>query len=298
VGHRLIGTALRDWDTPPACEQLEKASALYDRQSDRTTALVYGSDAQVTSWCNLAIGYWLLGRVSHAVERARSAVALATELQHAFTLGYAFAHACMVHTLEHDRPAVRSLAEQMLAMATKRELPLWISFSRAFLGWCELEAGNVAEGIQILEGERGFLRATHLANWLPMYLCWLAEAYADTGNVSEAKACLAEARAINDAGNFWYEIECLRIEARMTADEDRAEQLFEQALALARERGQPGFALRTARCLAQHLERKGKAERGRALLEEALLPFANEPDSGDRKEAQALLDSLRDQLRN
>jgi hypothetical protein len=84
----------------------------------------------------------------------------------------------------------------------------------------------------------------------------------------------------------------------MTADEDRAEQLFEQALALARERGQPGFALRTARCFAQHLERKGKAERGRALLEEALLPFANEPDSGDRKEAQALLDSLRDQLRN
>ncbi len=182
VGHRLVGTSLIDWETARACEHLEKASALYDPRRDKTTALVYGTDVQVTSLCNLSIGYWLLGRVSHALESASRALALATELRHAFTFGYTFAHVCMLHTLERDIPTVKSLAQQMLAAATKRELPLWMSVSRAFLGWCELEAGHVAKGIEALEGERGFLRAAHVAYWLPMYLCWLAEAYADTGN--------------------------------------------------------------------------------------------------------------------
>jgi predicted ATPase len=297
VGHRLAGTALIDWDAARACDELEKASALYDRSRDHTTALVYGTDVQVTSLCNLAIGYWLLGRVTQAVERARSALALATELQHAFTFGYTFAHVCMLQTLERDIPTVKSLAEKMLAAATKRELPLWMSVSRAFLGWCELEAGRVNEGIKILEGERGFLRVAHVSYWLPMYLSWLAEAYADTGNVTGAKACIDEARAIIGGANFWYETECLRIEARIAGDEDQPEQLFEQALTLASQRGQVGFALRSARCFAEHLAREGQAERGCGLLQEALLPFLDQPDSGDRADAKALLRSLQGRVR-
>jgi hypothetical protein len=293
VGHRLLGTALRDCDTPRACEELEMASKLYDRQSDRATALVYGTDVQVTSLCNLVIGYWMLGRVTLAAERARSALVLATELQHAFTLCYAFAHACMLHALERNVATVQSLAEQMLAEATRRELPFWISFSRTFLGWCELESGRVAEGIKMLEGERDFLRSARVAFWLPMYLCWLAEGHADTGNETEAKACLDEARAIigGDA-NFWYEIECLRIEARLTGDGARAEELFGRSLELAHQRGQAGFALRAAHGFAQYLAQKGEGVRARALLQEALLPFAEQPDSGDRREAKDLLRSL------
>jgi predicted ATPase len=214
---------------------------------------------------------------------------LATELQHAFTFGYAVGHVCMLHTLERDIPTVKSMAEQMLAVATKRELPLWMSVSRSFLGWCELEAGRVAEGIEVLEGERGFLRLAHVSLWLPMYLSWLAEAYADADNIAEAKECLDEARAIIGGTNFWYEIECMRIEARMATETEQPEQLFDQTLSLARQRGQPGFALRAAHCFAQYLDGKGEAERSCALLREALLPFANEPDSGDRKEAKALL---------
>jgi class 3 adenylate cyclase/tetratricopeptide (TPR) repeat protein len=292
VGHRLVGTALIDWDTARACEELEKASAFYDHSRDHNTALVYATDVQVTTLSNLAIAYWLLGRVTHAVERSRSALGLATQLQHAFTFGYAIAHACQLHTLERDIPTVKSLAQQMLDAATKRELPLWMSVSRAFLGWCELEAGRVPEGMRILEGERNFLRVAHVSYWLPMYLSWLAEAYADTGDMARAKASLDEARAIIGGANFWYEIECLRIEARMTGNEAQAEQLFGQALELARQRGQTGFALRAAHGFAQHLVRKGETAHARALLQEALLPFVDQPDSGDRREAKSLLRSL------
>jgi tetratricopeptide (TPR) repeat protein len=292
VGHRLVGTSLIDWETERACDYLEMAISLYDPVRDKVTALIYGTDVQVTSLSNLSIGYWLLGRIELALARGRSALALATELRHAFTFGYAFAHVCMVNTLERDSQTVRSLATQMLTAATERELPLWMSVSRAFHGWCEIEAGHLEVGIEILEAERGFLRAAQVSYWLPMYLCWLAEAYADTGNPQAAKASVAEARAIIGGTNFWYESECLRIEARLAGDNRRAVELFEQALALGNKRGQVGFALRAARSFADHLARNGQPERGRGILQEALLPFADQQDRGDRKDARELLRSI------
>jgi hypothetical protein len=56
--------------------------------------------------------------------------------------------------------------------------------------------------------------------------------------------------------------------------------------------------LRAARSFADFLARKGEAERGCALLHEALLPFVEEPDSGDRKEAKALLRLLEGRSRS
>ena len=103
---------------------------------------------------------------------------------------------------------------------------------------------------------------------------------------------MAEARAIIGGANFWYEIECLRIEARLAGDGEQAERLFEQALALARQRGQVGFALRAARSFADCLARNGQPDRGRTILQQALLPFIDQPDRGDRKDARILLRSL------
>jgi tetratricopeptide (TPR) repeat protein len=235
--------------------------------------------------------------VTRAIDTGRRALAWAAELRHAHTFGYAFGHVCMLHTLERDTATVKSLASQMLAAATTRELQLWMSVSRAFLGWCGLEPGSLDKGIRILEGERGFLRVAQVTYWLPVYLCWLAEAYADTGRPQEARACLDEARAVIGPDRFWYEIECLRIEARIAADGDQAERCFEEALALAHRRGQLGFALRVARSFADLLGRMGQPSRACALLRQALAPFADQPDGGDRADARALLRALEDASR-
>jgi hypothetical protein len=63
-------------------------------------------------------------------------------------------------------------------------------------------------------------------------------------------------------------------------------------LALARQRGQRGFALRAAICLADLLAARGHTERAHRLLQDELQFFADQPDRGDRSEAKALLRSL------
>lgn len=298
VGHRLLGTSLLDGETEKALDHLERAAKLYDAAADRATAVIYGTDVQITSLSNLGITCWLVGRVTEAVAHGRDALEYADQLSHAHTLGYAYAHVCMLYTLERDVPTVQALAQRVLAGAIERELPLWISVARSFLGWSEVESGRLAEGIDMLEKQRDFLQTAHLVYWLPTYLCWLAEAYVRTDRLAEARRCLEQARSVFErGGNYWYEVECLRIEGRLAAhaqinDAALAERYFEQSLALARQRGQRGFALRAARSLAGLLAAKGQTERALTLLQFELQFFADQPDRGDRSEAKALLRTL------
>jgi hypothetical protein len=145
LGHRLLGTSLLDGETEKARDHLERAAKLYDAAADRSTAVIYGTDVQITSLSNLCITCWLVGRVTEAVARGRDALEYADQLSHAHTLGYAYDHVCMLYTLERDVPKVQALAQRVLAGAIERELPLWISVSRSFLGWSEVESGRLAE---------------------------------------------------------------------------------------------------------------------------------------------------------
>src|SRR5262245_45181099 len=300
VGHRLLGTSMIDGDAAKARHHLESATKLYDKAADRATAVIYGTDVQVTSLSNLCIVDWLLGQVSEAVVHGRAALELAGQLRHAHTLGYAFAHVCMLHTLERDVQMVETLGQRALVGALKRELPLWIAVARTFLGWCEVESGRLEAGIEALEKQRSFLQTAQLVYWLPTYLCWLTDAYTRVAKVHDAKLCLEQARdVIGRGGNSWYEVECLRLEGRLAAyaeshDAVQAEWYFERALALAHQRGQRGFALRAARDLAAHFAYKGQSARARALLQNELEFFADQPERGDRAESKALLRTLQD----
>jgi class 3 adenylate cyclase/tetratricopeptide (TPR) repeat protein len=297
VGHRLVGTSLIESEAERGHAHLTKAVRLYDAAKDQALSVVYGTDVQVASLSNLCIADWLLGRVSEALAHGRSALELAARIRHAHTLGYAFSHVCMLHTLERDVATVEFLANQALEGATRRELPLWVSVARTFLGWAVIESGRTAEGIEALEQQRNFLRTAHLLYWLPTYLCWLAEAYIDADRPNDAGPCLQEARQILHGGKFWYEPECLRLEARLNAhprlgDAKRAVAGFGAALDLARQRGQRGFALRAALSFAAHLKAAGNAARAFEILQEELHFFADQPQRGDRAEAQALIKTL------
>src|SRR5262245_18785281 len=205
----------------------------------------------------------------------------------------------MLYTLERDVEMVETLAQRALVGALKRELPLWTAVVRTFLGWCEVESGRLEAGIDLLEKQRSFLETAQLVYWQPTYLCSLTDAYTRVAKVHDAKLCLEQARdVIARGGNSWYEAECLRFEGRLAARVDihdavQAEWYFERALALAHQRGQRGFALRAARDLAGHLADKGEPARARALLQNELEFFADQPERGDRADSKALLCTLR-----
>jgi class 3 adenylate cyclase len=301
VGHRLLGTSLLTCgEVRGAHEHLERAMVLCEAGADQTTATDYGTDVRVTTLSHLCIASWHLGEITVAAGHAERALARALELGHAHTLGYAFTHLSMFYTLERDSERVEKLASRVLIAATDRELPFWIMVARIFIGWCEAQSGRVTQGIETLVSQREPLRQANFVYWMPTYLCWLGEAHGRTGNLIEAKSCLAQARdMIRTGGERWYEPECWRIEGRLAEhaeldDGARADECFQRALALAKGRGDCGFALRAAVDLARYRLRRGQRDGVRELIEQAMQPFLNQPVRGDRAEAQAVLQTLQD----
>jgi hypothetical protein len=96
---------------------------------------------------------WLLGYPDRAVERADRAVALAADLDHPYSLAYAFYHSGYLHHWRREPEIVRGLATEALRVAEASDLPIWRALGTCLLGAATSGLGRPDEGIrQIAEG--------------------------------------------------------------------------------------------------------------------------------------------------
>ena len=71
---------------------LQRGISLYDAQSHRNLAFLFGQDPCMSSLCYDAICLWMLGYPEQAEKRAGESLALARRLNHPFTLAWCFAN--------------------------------------------------------------------------------------------------------------------------------------------------------------------------------------------------------------
>ena len=103
---------------------------------------------------------------------------------------------------------------------------------------------------------------------MPLYLSYLARAYAELGQFDDAWRCIGEAMtAMETTKERWCEAEIHRIAgeiALMSPEPDaaKAEAYFERALAVARQQQAKSWELRAAMSMARLWRDQGKRERG------------------------------------
>src|SRR5262249_21305024 len=112
--------------------------------------------------------------------------------------------------------------------------------------------------------------ATFLA---PLYLLFLARAYAELGQLDDAWRCIGEAMAaIETTKESWHEAEVHRIAGEIALqsssrpDAAKAEAHFERALAVARKQQAKSWELRAAMSMARLWRDQGKRDKARDLL--------------------------------
>jgi hypothetical protein len=94
-----------------------------------------------------------LGYPDQAVGRAERAVALATDLDHPYSLAYAFYHAGYLHLWRREADVVQDRAERALRVAETNELPIWRALATCLLGAATSARGRPEEGLrQIADG--------------------------------------------------------------------------------------------------------------------------------------------------
>jgi predicted ATPase len=113
---------------------LDQAIAAFEGGDYQPRRLRLGLDPRVSCLTTSGFFLWLLGYPDQAVGRADRAVALATELDHPYSLAYAFYHAGYLHLWRQEAEVVQNRAAAALRVAETSDLPIWRALATVLSG--------------------------------------------------------------------------------------------------------------------------------------------------------------------
>jgi DNA-binding winged helix-turn-helix (wHTH) protein/predicted ATPase len=287
-----------------ALPSLERALALYEPDAHRYLALTYGDDPAVGCHRTAAVVCWELGYPDQARDHAGEACRLAEELGYPTAVAQAYSFAIGTHILCRDPAGAGERCEELLRVAERFEMTVFAAIATTYRGWVVAHEGDAAAGVaQMREGLAAFA-ASGTQGGLHWLTALLAEALARFGDLPAALETARQAlRNARDSGQLWYEPEHVRLGGVLllaTEDASRepgsdtalAEAAFVEAHDIARREQAKSFELRAATSLARLWHRTGETERARRVLGDAYGWFTEGHDTGDLREAAALLAEL------
>jgi class 3 adenylate cyclase/predicted ATPase len=277
----------------------EKGLALYDQEAHASLAFLYGGhDASVCCRMHSGLALWFLGYPKSALERSRSGLTLARDLDHVGSIVNALPLAIFVHHLRGEGAVVRELAESIITLSTERGFPQWRLFGKVFDAWLQAEQGGGEAAIAQLRLAIADYRATGNELYVPGFFSLLATALLKHGAADEGLVTVADAQAMADAtGTRLWDSDYHRLKgelllARDPAAGQDAEIVFRQAIEIARGQSARSLELRAAVSLNRLWERQGKRQEAARVLAEIYGWFTEGFDTVDLMEAKSLLDRL------
>jgi predicted ATPase len=303
--HYGVGeTALFAGDFAAGRMNLQKGIDSYDPQRESVfyTVPIVQSPG-VACLTNMAWALWLLGYPDQAVARREQAITLAEELSHPFSLAFALVEALVMHEWLEETQAVRQRAERLRGVCRDYGFPMWMATAVLFEAVALVDRRPMIDRItQMREGLASW-RATGAGIFVPYFLSSLARAYARNGQIGDGLETIAEALdRVEQTGERIWEAELYRLKGRLIVDQGRAspapgvhakaEECFQQALAIAREQSARSLELRAAVNLARLWHQHGKTAAARQALAQICDWFTEGFETADLKEARALLGEL------
>jgi len=306
-------------DVVVARVHLEESLRHYNPQQHHTHAYLYGQDPGVLALCHAGLVLWGLGYPDQAVTNAHKAVTLAQEVSHPFSLAYALCFAATLHTARRESAIVRQQTEAVLTLSRAQGFAHFATVSLMLRGWALADSGQTTEGIAQIQQGLAAQRSMGIEVGRPCYLAFLAEAYQNTGQITEGLSVLDEAMLVVQKGEREYEAELYRLKGELslksrnpgsevqkqkakfanprllTPDprtQAEAEACFNQALAIARRQSAKSLELRAAVSLSRLWQQQGKRKEARQTLAEIYGWFTEGFDTADLQEAKALLEEL------
>jgi DNA-binding SARP family transcriptional activator/predicted ATPase len=300
----LLGVYLLNMgELEPALAHLEHMIAFYEPKEHASLRFTMAQDPGVSALAWAAQTLWLLGYPDQALGRSQEALALAHEIDHPFTLGFALGMAgAFFHQMRREDRMAREQNEMMLKLSMEEGFPLFVAGGTILQGWALAIAGQAQAGITEIQRGLDTLQAMDTKLQRSHSLALLAEAQASTGQVEEGLSTLAEALAlVGETGERYYEAEIHRLVGElllMQGNEAEAETSFQYAIEVARRQQARSWELRATTSLARLWQKQGREEEARQVLAEIHGWFTEGFDTPDLREAKALLDELTQAVRH
>jgi predicted ATPase len=240
---------------------------------------------------------WCLGYPDQALISSQKALVLARGFNHPFSLADVLCHAgCMFNAMRRDAAALNINAQEMMNLSTELNYRGWLARSTCYSGSALVRLGQIQEGIakikagiaDNLDSENSLLMSGHL--------CFLAEAYAQSGQPGEGLKTLEDAfDSIEQTNEHYWEAEVYRIQGElllMQGDEPEAEDSFHKAIEVARRQSAKSWELRATTSLARLWRKQNRMDDTRQVLGEIYSWFTEGFDTPDLREARELLEVI------
>ncbi len=261
--------------------------------------IMFASQLDLIPHCQgmMALALWVLGHRNRALDTGRNAVNRSRERSQPLWLIGSLAFDSLLRQWNRNVEVVQQESQEGYQLAAEAGIESWRPQLTIFLGWSEVQAGNVNEGIARISRGLADYRAQGMETWRPYYQALLAEAYGRNGQAEKGLEVLADAIVVVErTGERCYEAELLRIRAELllmrSNAEDAAEDTFRKAIDVARRQQARSWELRAATSLRRLLQKQGKKDEAREMLSGIYGWFTEGFDTADLKDAKALLDSL------
>jgi predicted ATPase len=298
-GHRLMATTLvHTGDIAEGRAHYDQAIALYDPAAHRPLATRFGQDIRVVILSYRSLALWLLGYPKAALADAEHALKDAREIGQAGTLMYAL-HVTSLALIECGKyVAENALVDELVALAEEKGGLFWKAVGILQKGFVLALTGKASDAVHMLTSGITAMRSTGARLFVPLFLSYLARAYAELGQFDDAWRCIGEAMtAVQTTKERWCEAELNRVAGEIALKSPewnaaKAQEHFERALAVARQQQAKSWELRAAMSLARLWRDQGKRQQADDLLAPVYAWFTEGFDTLDLKEAKALLDDL------
>jgi predicted ATPase len=276
---------------------LEDAIALYDPISHRSLVQeTFGSDPQNNSQWLLGIVLLCLGYPDQALARSSAAVAEARKLAHPPSLAASLTFGAILLSLVGDIATLDEWSNQLVAVTTERGFPFWRAAGTMCRGWVRVKKCDVVNGISLLRSGLRAYRATGPETGLPHFVALLAKAYEISGRIEEAMIQSDDAlQIVERTGVRLMAAELNRLKGQLLLRQGHtgaAEELYRNALSIAREQEAKLWELRAAVSLARLRRDQGRHAEARDLLAPVYGWFTEGFATPDLQEAKTLLKSL------
>jgi class 3 adenylate cyclase/predicted ATPase len=286
-------------DIASAVERMDACLHDYDETQHYPDAV---QDVGVMCLCYSSWGKWELGYPDQALQRAEKVVALATALDHRFSMGEAYGFRAVVHHFRGENEAARADAERAIAICEDHGFAVWLAHAKLMHGRLVAELGDPAAGVEEMREAYDMWSATGAVVTTPFYLAMQAEGLALAGQPDAGLALLEKAiDIVSRCGERYYEPEIrrlfgelvLRSAALRRADRNgEAERWFLSGLKLAGATKLRSLKLRCAISLSRLWGSQGRSKDAMQLIRPAFEWFKEGAHTRDLDQARTLLNAL------
>jgi len=239
-----------------------------------------------------------LGYADQAQQWTQEALALASQVGHTPTLGFAHFYAARLAHCRRDVTATQAHAEALMAFAAEQGFALRLEQGRILRGWALAMQGVAFEAVAQIRQGWAVYPGVGPKLMQPYFLSLLAEAYGQAGQPEDGLQAVVEALTlVETTEERWWEAELSRLKGTLllqlpTPDVDQAGDCFQQALDVARRQEAKALELRAALSLSRLWQRRGQRIEARLMLAEVYSGITEGFDTADLKEAKALIEEL------